>query len=244
LKKANKDFYICVEDFHHSYPNFKLKHNSYYNCNLHFSKSCHNTYDGLNVLKLKVFNLTEIEIENNNITLKSKRSTSEIYFPNDIQNVISSYIGHIYPKTIILKDIKVKLKCNTYNDITEFYIDDDIIKYKKFIDFANYNNMMVDKLFDSELTRECYYVFVKQKNGRYIIKCNKINKYYKNCRDYIIDLIFYQKRNFCKDYQAVNDNTPYIENTNIIYTWPCVTMKKAILSTKVDGREEINYKDL
>ena len=50
-----------------------------------------------------------------------------------------------------------------YNDITEFYIDDDIIKYKKFIDFANYNNMMVDKLFDSEHARECYYVFVKQK---------------------------------------------------------------------------------
>ena len=101
--------------------------------------------------------------------------------------------------------------------------------------------MMVDKLFDNELSRECNYVFFKQKNGRYIINCNKINTTYKNCRDYIIDLIFYQKHNFYKDYQDVKDSTPYIKNTNILYTWPYVTVKKSniIYTSRWTGRNNL-----
>jgi hypothetical protein len=60
--------------------------------------------------------------------------------------------------------------------------------------------MMVDKLFDNQLSRDCNYVFIKQKNGRYIINCNKVETS-KDCRDYIIDLTFYQKHDFKKDYQ-------------------------------------------
>ena len=104
--------------------------------------------------------------------------------------------------------------------------------------------MMVDKLFDEDYSREANYAFFKQKNGRYIIKCNKVGVTYRNCQDYIIDLTFYQKHDFTKHYQYVSDNTPYINNTNIMYAWPYATMKKAILTTKVNDQVQTTYKDM
>ena len=253
FKKRDKDFYIFCNNLKLIYPNLKLKHNSYYTCNLHLIRKG----DSLTLGKLNLINLTEISIDDNDITLKSKRPQKEIYFPYDIQNLIYSFLGNKYSFTqkITLKDIRVKLKGNSYCNQTSFYIEDDICKYKKFIDFIDYNNMMVDKIYDKDYERDSNYSFIKRKDGSlYYIICNKVNEKIGNCRDFIIDLTFYQEHNFRHDYQDVNDNKTHVPR-EITFTQPIVTIKKAILSKFKDGEDseddeeqtnspEICYNDL